>query len=231
MTKICSFSEAGRKGPNQDSVLHFCTGTHTVLAIADGMGGTEAGQEASRIAVDTLRLSETNVSLNFPGLFSQVRERIAAYANENAIEQMGTTLSICEIEGCKVRIGHVGDTRIYLIRGEDITPLTKDQTEVQKLLDDGILSKVTAAKYHRRNVLLSAMTNFSDFDLAESEAVLQPGDRVVLTTDGVTDLLEDDEIVKLSIENPKLELFVNQTKQLIESRIIKDDYSLVACQI
>ena len=231
MTEVHSFSEAGRKGANQDAVLQLCSDRHIVLAVADGMGGTEAGQEASRIAVDILREFGTDKCLHFPRLFSKVKDGIAAYADENAIDQMGTTLSVCEIEGGKARIGHVGDTRIYLLREDSILPLTKDQTEAQKLMDDGILSKARAARYHRRHVLLSAMTNFSSYDLAQTERELQSGDRVVLMTDGVSELLEDDEIRDLSVDNAKLGGFVKEAKRLIESRTIRDDYSLVACQV
>ena len=231
MTEILSFSEAGRKGVNQDAVLQLCLDQCIVLAVADGMGGMEAGQEASRIAVDTLREFKTDKCFYFPKLFNQVKDEIVTYADENAIEYMGTTLSICEIEGCKARIGHVGDTRIYLLRGGNIIPLTKDQTEVQKLMDDGILSKARAARYHRRHVLLSAMTNFSGYDLAQTEIELQSKDRVVLMTDGVSELLEEDEIIDISVGNLKLSGFVKEVKKLIESKAIRDDYSLVACQI
>lgn len=232
MSNLSLFSEQGREYSNQDSVLACKDGARTLIAIADGMGGKEAGDMASQIAIKTLRNEfEKTSNLDLSAIFRLVKDAISSYSSKQNIKQMGTTLTVCLIEGEKAYVAHVGDTRLYHLRNNGIISITKDQTEVQKLLDDGVLSKKRAVKYHRRNVLLSAMTNYTDYSLFQTEFFINKGDRLLLFSDGAYDLISKVEMRNLSINELDVSNLSMKIRSLIESRVIKDDYSLVACEI
>lgn len=232
MIDYSSFSQAGVRGLNQDSVLVCNTNKTSLLAIADGIGGKEAGDHASRIAIETLESKFNEQSeIKLAATFIKVKANIVDYAVNNNIKEIGTTLTACLIKENKVVVAHVGDTRLYHLRNNGIITITKDQTEVQKLLDDGILSKKCAEIYHRRNVLLSAITNYSEYSLFEAEFFVDVNDRLVLLTDGAYNLIKKIEIRDLSIQSQSISKFVEASKRVIESREIKDDYSLLACEI
>lgn len=232
MIDYSSFSQAGVRGLNQDSVLVCNTNKTSLLAIADGIGGKEAGDHASRIAIETLESKFNEQSeIKLAATFIKVKANIVDYAVNNNIKEIGTTLTACLIKENKVVVAHVGDTRLYHLRNNGIITITKDQTEVQKLLDDGILSKKRAEIYHRRNVLLSAITNYSEYSLFEAEFFVDVNDRLVLLTDGAYNLIKKIEIRDLSIQSQSISKFVEASKRVIESREIKDDYSLLACEI
>ena len=232
MIDFATFSQAGKKGANQDSVLVVNNTNASLLLIADGMGGKEAGGDASKIATATLEtMFRTEPELSLSSMILRAKENITSFAEENQIKQMGTTLTACLIKDGKVTVAHIGDTRLYHLRNTGIISVTKDQTEVQKLIDDGVLSKKRAEKYHRRNVLLSALTNYSDYSLFETEFYVNPSDRLILVTDGAYGLIKKIEIRDLSLKNDQIQDLTENVKTTIESRKISDDYSLVACQI
>jgi protein phosphatase len=232
MLKTDSFSKAGRKGTNQDSLLVCSSGVYSLIAIADGMGGKEAGDCASKIAINTVKEQfDTNPDLDLSKVFRIVKDAICEFSVENNIKQMGTTLTVCLMNHDKAVVAHAGDTRLYHLRNNGIVSITKDQTEVQKLIDDGVLSKKRAARYHRKNVLLSALTNYSDYSLFQTEFYISAKDRLILLSDGAYDLIAKKEIRDLSVKNSEITDFISDILSLIESRIIKDDYSVVASEI
>jgi|SRR5690554_1045946 len=232
MLKTDSFSKAGRKGTNQDSLLVCSSGVYSLIAIADGMGGKEAGDCASKIAINTVKEQfDTNPDLDLSKVFRIVKDAICEFSVENNIKQMGTTLTVCLMNQDKAVVAHAGDTRLYHLRNNGIVSITKDQTEVQKLIDDGVLSKKRAASYHRKNVLLSALTNYSDYSLFQTEFYISAKDRLILLSDGAYDLIAKKEIRDLSVKNSEITDFMSDILSLIESRIIKDDYSVVASEI
>ena len=226
------FTEAGRGKPNQDSILvKRIDDSVTVIAIADGMGGKSGGDVASCIAVTTISNEVDASNFSISSIFQKVKEKI----EERAIEcpdysEMGTTLTVAVIQGNKVTLGHVGDTRLYHLRNKGIIARTKDQTEVQKLLDDGILNKQRAKNYHRRNVLLSVLTPNRDYELQSTSFNLDTHDRLLLLTDGAYSLASKLELRDLSLVNEDLDTYLDKIKELIESKEIRDDYSVIALQ-
>lgn len=232
MPHLDCFSKAGRKGNNQDSILVSQVDARTLIAVADGMGGDEAGETASNIAIDILKSEfEKNIEIDFPSVFNIVKEKICAFANEHDIKKMGTTLTACLLDQDKAVVAHVGDTRLYHLRNDGILAITKDQTEVQVLIDEGILSKKRAEKYHRRNILISAITNHTDYSLDLIEFTVNDEDRLLLFSDGAYSLIKKLEIRDISVNETNVSSLVMKILELIESRTIKDDYSLVACEV
>ncbi|MEV3833982.1 MULTISPECIES: PP2C family protein-serine/threonine phosphatase [Aeromonas] len=228
-----SFSEAGRKKENQDSLLVKKISENTiVLAIADGMGGKPGGEIASQVATETVAIAlEENPNIDMPAIFKKVKKAmINRSAQSISIKDMGSTLTVAVISGNEVAVGHVGDCRLYHLRGNGINTKTKDQTEVQKLLDDGILTRQRALSYHRKNILLSVLNANKDYELQEVFFSLQHDDRIMMLTDGAYSLVKKSELRDISVSSSNLDEMTRKIKVLIESKEIKDDYTLIAFQ-
>jgi protein phosphatase len=233
MFKTSSFSCAGRKGKNQDSILiEPLNDGRFLIAIADGMGGHIGGDIASELALNTVKRElVSHPGTNFSVVFDRVQQAfIQKTKQEPELSKMGTTLTVCIIDKNKAHIAHVGDTRLYHLRNSGILSRTKDQTEVQKLLDDKVLSKARAKKYHRKNILLSVMSAYREYEIQESSFELHNSDRLILFTDGAYSLVSKREVRDLSLENNDIKYFLNSIQSLIESREIKDDYTAVVLE-
>ncbi|WP_339415114.1 PP2C family protein-serine/threonine phosphatase [Pseudomonas sp. RL_105y_Pfl1_103] len=231
---ISSFSFPGRSKPNQDSLLARWYGKgHMVLAIADGMGGKPGGSFASKIALQTIDIElDNNPEITIEEIFSHVKKALVADSIlYPAYGEMATTLSVCLIKGKEVTLGHVGDCRVYQLRGNGITTQTKDQTEVQRLLDDGILPRHMAKDYPRRNILLSVMNATLDYTLQKKNFSMKEGDRLVLMSDGAYTLISKSELRDISVRSESENSFKDYVLELIRTRPIKDDYSAIFCRI
>ena len=116
---------------------------------------------------------------------------------------MGTTLDICFIYNNKIYIGHVGDSRVYRIRGELIRKLTKDHSYVQQLVEDGKITREEANHHPKKNMLTKALgcTAYVEPDIRARN--LEPGDILVMCSDGLTNMVEEKEIYQVVKEEPE----------------------------
>lgn len=183
-----------------------------IASVADGMGGHAAGEAASEKAVQVLaskfsRLPHTEqsrqISPDWPSLLrdayrqanKEVYDEAARWKGRSG---MGTTLTTAIIAGDVMYYAHVGDSRIYLIRNKKIVQLTEDHTWVAKCVRDGRMSRKEAMSSEKRGQLTKAI-GISDVVQADIDAVgLRPGDRIVLCTDGITEMLSDAEILSIA---------------------------------
>ena len=188
---------------NEDS---FFSG-HSVFAVADGMGGHQAGEVASALALEPVRDLDVQEFSDDKAAADALVEAIEA-ANRNVVERslsdenlrgMGTTLTAVMIHGDRLLAAHVGDSRAYLLRpDESISQLTTDHTLVERLVREGRLSRDEAAAHPQRNVITRAIGNEPDVIVDSLPPLqLQSGDRVLLCSDGLTGPLEDDDIQAL----------------------------------
>lgn len=231
---IASFSLPGKKHANQDSVFagKLANGSY-LLAIADGMGGHGGGDVASKLAIEVLVGSlRINPLLELDVVFQEICSQFNLETEKNpALSQMGTTLTVCLVKGHNVYVGHVGDSRAYLLRNNGLKTITRDQTEVQRLVDDGVLNPKEAKKYPRRNVLLSVMSASSEYVLQKSLLPIQPNDRIILVTDGLYNVLSKEEIRNASIGAPSISDLCNTLESEAKLRDPKDDYSAVCFEL
>jgi serine/threonine protein phosphatase PrpC len=144
---------------------------------------------------------------------------------------MGTTLSLIRLNGSAVEVGHVGDSRIYHLRADGIVDRTVDQTEVEQLIQQGILSKARARHYPRRHVLLSVLSPSKTYKLYRSSFDLTLGDRLILLTDGVSSKLLRKEIRDLSLHHPNAQSLALALENEINLRNPDDDYSAICIDI
>jgi protein phosphatase len=193
------------RGNNEDSVY----AGPRLLAIADGMGGHAAGEVASKIVIGTMEpLDDDRV----PGdLIAAMRNavleanhRIAdAVEQDHALDGMGTTLTALRFAGSQVALVHVGDSRAYLLRGDELAQITHDDTYVQYLVDSGKLTAEEAKDHPRKSVILRALRGAEvDPDVAIREALA--GDRYLLCSDGLSDVVSSETMAEaLRIPDPQ----------------------------
>jgi protein phosphatase len=178
------------RGNNEDSVY----AGPRLLAIADGMGGHAAGEIASKIVIGTVeRLDEDRPIADLIGsLRDTVADATAALAHavdqNPALEGMGTTLTAIRFAGSRIALVHVGDSRAYLLRGGQLSQITHDDTFVQSLVDSGKLTADEASHHPRKSVILRAL-NGTDVDPDISIREARKGDRYLLCSDGLSDVV------------------------------------------
>ncbi|WP_320151083.1 protein phosphatase 2C domain-containing protein [uncultured Tolumonas sp.] len=229
-----SFSHEGRKKDNQDNILIKDLGdSRLLLAIADGMGGQTGGKIASSVAIESLKsFVDFNIEIRWNVIYDKIQKDLETYITEHPdLEKMGTTLTACLIDKDYVSFAHVGDTRLYHLRDNGIISITKDQTELQKLIDDKVITKSVAKNYPRKNILLSVMSARRPYTLQTGYFRIQNNDRLLLSTDGAYSLISKKELRDLSIKEPKLDLLCEKIKNTIEHKNIKDDYSVILFQL
>jgi protein phosphatase len=185
---------------NEDSVapeVDGSSGGPIVVAVADGMGGAAAGEVASRLAIDAAVAGPPADVDTARRILDANRAVLSAVLKDPSRAGMGTTmtLGVFDTEG-SLYLGHVGDSRAYLLRDDELERLTTDHTYVMELVARGQLSVEDAANHPRRN-LITRVVGMEDITVDESEVQLEPGDRVLFCSDGLTDTVPDDEIGRI----------------------------------
>ena len=174
------------------------------FVVADGMGGLDAGDIASRATVAIfqhgLRQPDALTSCNKAGrlallhnLAIEANDQVYTYANLYDFQtQMGTTLTAGFVSSSQLLYVHVGDSRIYLIRQDKIRQLTKDHSLVQEMVDMGKISLDEARTHMQRNIISQAIGLESVIDVDCGECQLEPGDILLACTDGLHDMITSD---------------------------------------
>ena len=171
-----------------------------LYAVCDGMGGEEHGETASAIAVDTLNQYAQKASFDKQiHLYTEeANARICAEIEKNDGKRMGTTFAVLSIQDHTAHVYNIGDSRAYLFRNHHLTQLSQDHTQVRRLLDMGILTGESAKTHPDRHKLTQHLGIFPDEMLIEPYAAqplqIETGDIFLLCSDGLTDMLEDEEI-------------------------------------
>lgn len=181
-----------------------------LAVVADGMGGHEGGQMASGIAVETVR----NTYLNHPGddpvealraAFQQAHAAILDSARDHPeLHGMGTTCTAAVVRDGRLFYGHVGDSRLYLIRGFSISQLTEDHSRVGQMVRAGMITPEEAAVHPERNVLTAALGMDSDLplDFPPEPIPLEPNDLLLICTDGLHGLVSNEELLGVAAGSP-----------------------------
>ena len=195
-------SDTGRKRRrNEDNYVV----APPLFAVADGMGGAQAGEVASRLAASALEGGD-NDGLQGPervdALIQEANRRIYDRASTDpSASGMGTTMTVALVEGMTVAIGHVGDSRGYLVRGERMEQLTDDHSLVNELQKSGKLSAEEAQAHPQRSVITRAVGTDPDVDVDAFTIEAEDGDIFLICSDGLTDMVEDEEILELVHRN------------------------------
>ena len=223
---------AGPRGHSQDCLLEpIHTNGAWWCAIADGLGGVEQGDTASQTCIFALRRTLRS-SPSMKEAYAFVSRSLAYKVKMRSLKpNMGSTLSVLKLVGFEAYVGHVGDTRITHYRGGGVMTRTHDQTEVQKLVDDGVISKYQARRYPRRNVVMSVMSPRSEYDLFVNRFTVEVGDRILLTSDGFHSQIKKGIISRISVECTAFSTFFQKIEDEILGVSLTDDASCLAIEV
>ena len=185
-----------------------------ILMVADGMGGHAAGEQASALAIDSVEAfalhtfkwfaqftanDEDRVLHDFQNALGQANSRILAEAAEHPeLKGMGTTLTLAYRLNDRLFVAHVGDSRCYLLRQRALYRLTTDHTLTEDMVRQGVLNPEDAAKHRWRHVITNAVgANTPEVTVEVHKLHLEPGDTLLLCSDGLTNMVSDQEITNL----------------------------------
>jgi PPM family protein phosphatase len=189
-----AISDVGRvRKDNQDSGY----AGPWLLAVCDGVGGAARGDIASSTAVDELRVLDERpgsadlLTRVIDGLH-EAHESIAAQVDQDAaLSGTSTTATVALFDGYRIAVGHIGDSRGYLLRAGELSQITTDHTFVQSLIDEGRITEEEARVHPHRNLILKALDGLHEVEPDLFAIALAPGDRVFLCSDGACGVLDD----------------------------------------
>lgn len=192
---------------NEDScnVLAGLSEVPTCFVIADGMGGHKSGEVASQKAVDLVcrhlidaKWDIEDVSELLKNIINNVNEEIYKFSlMDESTQGMGTTLIIATIKNDKLYIGHVGDSRVYLIRDNIIKKITWDHSFTEELVKNGSITKDEAFNHPKKHMITRAVGFEADLLVDTYEIEITANDIILLCTDGLTNMIDEDVILDI----------------------------------
>jgi PPM family protein phosphatase len=199
--RVAAVTDPGRKRRrNEDSYVV----EPPLFAIADGMGGAQAGEVASRLATAALTESGSDADgeQRIVDLIQEANRRVYDRSSTDPnTSGMGTTITVALVEAEHVAFGHVGDSRAYLIRNARMEQLTEDHSLVNELLKTGKLSQEEAEAHPQRSVITRALGTDPDVDVDTFRVTAQTGDLFLLCSDGLTDMVSETSILEVVERN------------------------------
>jgi protein phosphatase len=198
--RVATITDTGRKRRRNEDA-YVCE--PPLFAIADGMGGAQAGEIASRLAAAALRDRQPRAlgagARGEERIFELIQEANRRVYDRSSTDPntsgMGTTMTVALVGDGRVAFGHVGDSRAYLIRDGTMEQLTEDHSLVNELMKSGKLSREEAEIHPQRSVITRAVGTDPDVDVDTFSVPVQTGDLFLLCSDGLTDVVSEDEIL------------------------------------
>lgn len=247
---VASKTDQGRtRSYNQDTVNHWFKNStdgpsKALLLVADGVGGQEAGDVASRLAVETMTAvllpllqSAESFDEGWNEKINKAVEKsnlaIIDYANESGIEpkKMGTTLECAIVINNQVLFAHVGDSRAYLLKPRGLTQLTEDHSAVMQLVKAGIISAEDIYTHPHKNILIRGLGGEKDVEVDIIEDELGVGQRIMLCTDGLWGMVKDDVLENILLQTKSAEDLVDQFIDAANESGGEDNIGVLVCDI
>ncbi|HEY3822377.1 MAG TPA: protein phosphatase 2C domain-containing protein [Polyangiaceae bacterium] len=208
-----------------------------LLAVSDGMGGHQAGEVASALVVESLQRSMAQLPSLVPS--DALLEKAAQRANRDVWkaahfpgrERMGATLTAVYIQGTTAHIAEVGDSRAYLVRSGKIKQVTRDQSYVQLMVDTGAMSPAQAKTSELSSVILQAMGLKETVQIALGRLDLRQRDCFLLCSDGLSSLVDDEEIRNLVLTAGPLDAVCSRLVDLAMKRGGTDNITVIAAGV
>ncbi len=248
--EIANFSDTGRRREhNEDSTLSDCA--QGLVVLADGMGGYEAGEVASAIAVTAThhqikaglphlppgRLDKesglTHESILVKKAIIQANSGIYNTAQSHPeCQGMGTTIVVSLFRQAQIIFAHVGDSRLYRQRNNEFTRLTRDHSLIEELIAQGFYTPEEAAQNTPKNLVTRALGIDPEVEVDVAEETISPGDIYLLCSDGLNDMVEDEEIhLTLSKYSANLAQAGQELVDLANKKGGKDNISVVLIRV
>ncbi|MFA7242194.1 MAG: Stp1/IreP family PP2C-type Ser/Thr phosphatase [Sulfuricellaceae bacterium] len=224
---------------NEDSVGFDADSGFAILA--DGMGGYNAGEVASGMAVAML-------SDNLKAALREGRSDMKALAGEEiqktngAIFQaaqsqpqyngMGTTLVLALFRNNRVTVAHIGDSRLYRLRGDQFEQVTRDHSLLQEQIDSGMITREDARHSHNKNLVTRALGVEPEVEIEVHEYPVLPGDLFLLCSDGLNDMVTDEDIqLTVGLMGANLEMAAQQLVQMANDNGGRDNVSVILVRV
>ncbi len=199
-----------KRKSNQDCFYYAKVNENTLWAIVcDGMGGVNGGDVASNLAVKSIKDSlnnenweepsetQSNIKKMLRNALKKANLEIFTNAQDNKdLAGMGTTAVLVAVTEDKIHVAHVGDSRAYLVRQGKIKQLTIDHSMVQEMIDEGEITHEEAKMHPNKNIITRALGISKDVDVDYSMKTKKPGDSIIICTDGLTNYLDQKEILE-----------------------------------
>lgn len=203
MRKFSVITDVGRKRPNNQDSYYVCD---KWCIVADGMGGHNGGEVASRYAIEIIKKNLMQESLSIDVLLKNaIREANTAIYNmsleDPTLEGMGTTAVLCYFNGNEAVVAHVGDSRAYHLSPLGLRQVTSDHSIVQQLIESGTITPGEAENHPQKNLITRAIGTESTIEVDIARFKFSPGDHILLCTDGLTSFVPDNEIERIIREN------------------------------
>ena len=248
--RCVGLTDTGRvRDHNEDSIA--CDSDIGLLVLADGMGGYNAGEIASNIAVKTivglvrdavaredLSLRDSETGLTRPSIILRDAihraNKIIYHTSKTQpqCEGMGTTVVACLFYDNRVSIAHVGDSRLYRLRDNRFEQLTLDHSLLQELVDRGFYSQQEAQRASNKNYVTRALGVEQTVEVEVHEEPVQKADYYVLCSDGLSDMIEDEDIhLTISTFSANLETVAKQLIQLSNDNGGRDNVSVIMAHV
>lgn len=241
--KVSSGTDPGCKRKNNEDFL-FVDTERNLFIIADGMGGHQAGEMASKLAVETAEqyLTKEKIS-NIICTDGDIKEVINASidtANKVILEKarlhrklsgMGCTIIIAIAEGNLFHIGHVGDVRAYVICEDTISLLTEDHTVINELIKSNRITVEEAKKHPLRHVLSKAVGNKDNVDPDYNQILIKPGDYLLLCSDGLTTMMDDNIIKDIVVQEKGADIIKEKLIEKAKEFGGKDNITVILIHI
>ncbi len=209
---------------NEDFVGFYECKEFGIYIIADGMGGHNAGEVASKLAVDTTieyvksLVSIENVQETLVTGIRLANEKIFKISQSNeGLDGMGTTITVCLVKGSEMVVANVGDSSCYIMKYDGITKITKDHSLVQQLVDEGSITEEEAISHPNKNIITRALGTNINVNIDTFEVKLCDVKKVILCTDGLSNRVTISEMYDIILNNNN----ENACKQLIELSKLK----------
>lgn len=218
----CAYSSniGAKRRINQDAYLAATIENkgrkYYVFAVADGLGGHRSGEVASQMTVDYIKENLSNVEnyFNYDEMnyfVNEINDNIIFTSKNNAdLMGMATTLTMCILDGCRLGVVHVGDSRAYRINKDQIDQLTKDHSLVQVLVDEGKITSKEASVYPQKNVITRALGTDDSVQIDLYDYSVTIDDVLLICSDGLYNMVDErtiwEIVMKYSLEDATKEL-------------------------
>lgn len=216
---------------NEDHVDYFIDDRKRIYVIADGMGGHNAGEIASKMAVEnTISYLNSMSEIEDPEkiLIDAVSDsNLKIYELSKTSEEldgMGTTITACLIKDDEMVVAHVGDSRCYIIKDGGILQVTKDHSLVQQLLDEGSITATEADNHPNRNIITRALGTKDTVEIDTYKMSIRGIEKVILCTDGLSNFINEEELYNIIKNNDNC---CTKLIELSKERGAKDNISVI----
>ena len=242
--KVACISDMGRSREiNEDDCTYYkYDNGWNLLIVADGMGGHNAGEVASKMAIKSITdyiKGDIKDNITNDGIINLIKHSVkkanddiySESINNTLYSGMGTTVSMAMISKHVMLVGHVGDSRVYILKDRELKRITNDHSLVAELLKSGTITEDEALHHPQKNIITRALGTENSVDVDIENIVVEQRDVVLLCTDGLTNMVTDKEIQEMLLSRSDINIAAQELVGLANNRGGYDNITVVIGEI